>query len=157
MGNELGHFREWDENQEFDWNLLRYPMHDSFREYFKELARLYQTQPALYQEEYHPDSFQWLDPDNSAQCVYTYLRKAGSQEILIVINGSDRRYPTFRVGLKAPKKAVELLNSDAFCYSGTGCVNAGTLYACHSPNKKWPYFLEIDLAAYGSCIFQLYS
>ena len=30
MGNELGHFREWDEKRELDWNLLEYPMHDSF-------------------------------------------------------------------------------------------------------------------------------
>lgn len=155
MGNELGHFREWDENQELDWNLLRYPMHDSFREYFKALARLYQTEPALYQEEYHPDSFQWLDADNSAQCVYTYLRKAGDQELLVVINGSDCHYPKFRVGLEMPVEAVELLNSDAFCYSGGGHVNEGTLHSRRIPNKKWPYSLEIDLAAYGSGIFRL--
>lgn len=25
MGNELAHFREWDEKRELDWNLLEYP------------------------------------------------------------------------------------------------------------------------------------
>ena len=26
MGNELAHFREWDEKRELDWNLLEYPL-----------------------------------------------------------------------------------------------------------------------------------
>ena len=43
MGNELGHFREWDESRELDWELLRYPAHDSFFLFFRELATLYLT------------------------------------------------------------------------------------------------------------------
>ena len=43
MGNELGHFREWDESRELDWELLRYPAHDSFFHFFRELATLYLT------------------------------------------------------------------------------------------------------------------
>ena len=34
MGNELGHFREWDEKKELDWGLMKYPFHDSFQKYF---------------------------------------------------------------------------------------------------------------------------
>ena len=33
MGNELAHFREWDEKRELDWNLLEYPFHDAFQKY----------------------------------------------------------------------------------------------------------------------------
>ena len=46
MGNELGHFREWDEKKELDWGLMKYPFHDSFQKYFAELGRLYATEPA---------------------------------------------------------------------------------------------------------------
>ena len=31
MGNELAHFREWDEKRELDWDLLKYPFHDAFQ------------------------------------------------------------------------------------------------------------------------------
>ena len=33
MGNEIGQLREWDEKQEQDWNVLTYPMHDSFSKF----------------------------------------------------------------------------------------------------------------------------
>ena len=38
MGNELAHFREWDETKENDWFLLRYPVHDAFHTYFATLG-----------------------------------------------------------------------------------------------------------------------
>ena len=60
MGNELGHFREWDEKRELDWNLLKYPFHDAFQKYFGALSRLYATQPALYAGEYDPRCFEWV-------------------------------------------------------------------------------------------------
>ena len=33
MGNELAHFREWDEKKQLDWNLLESPFHDSFQRF----------------------------------------------------------------------------------------------------------------------------
>ena len=60
MGNELGHFREWDEKRELDWDLLKYPFHDAFQKYFGALSRLYATQPALYAGEYDPRCFEWV-------------------------------------------------------------------------------------------------
>ena len=46
MGNELAHFREWDEKRELDWNLLEYPFHDAFQKYFAALSRTYASEPA---------------------------------------------------------------------------------------------------------------
>ena len=41
MGNEMGHFREWDDKRELDWDLLKYPFHDAFQKYFAHLCRVY--------------------------------------------------------------------------------------------------------------------
>ena len=30
MGNELGQLREWTEEQEQDWDILKFPIHDAF-------------------------------------------------------------------------------------------------------------------------------
>lgn len=43
MGNELGSFREWDENRELDWQLLSYPIHSGFDRYLIGLAGLYRS------------------------------------------------------------------------------------------------------------------
>ncbi|MBO7689513.1 MAG: 1,4-alpha-glucan branching protein GlgB, partial [Clostridia bacterium] len=41
MGNELAQIREWDEDEEQDWFMLRYPLHDSFQVFMKDLSHLY--------------------------------------------------------------------------------------------------------------------
>ena len=37
MGSEFAQLREWDEKRQQDWDMLKYPLHDSFREYIKQL------------------------------------------------------------------------------------------------------------------------
>ena len=54
MGNEVGHFREWDEKRELDWDLLKYPFHDAFQECTCHLSRVYSTEPALYDGRVQP-------------------------------------------------------------------------------------------------------
>lgn len=47
MGNEIGQLREWDEKREQDWDILKYPIHDTFHHFMRELNHLYMTTPAL--------------------------------------------------------------------------------------------------------------
>ena len=54
MGNEIGQFREWDENREQDWNLRKYPAHDSFYTFMAELNQVYLTHSALWAEWHVP-------------------------------------------------------------------------------------------------------
>ena len=35
MGSEFGQLREWDEQREQDWMLLKYPVHDAFLHYIR--------------------------------------------------------------------------------------------------------------------------
>ncbi|MDE6101642.1 MAG: glycogen-branching enzyme, partial [Ruminococcus sp.] len=60
MGNEIGQLREWDEKREQDWEMLKYPMHDSFREYIKALNKIYLKYNALHYY-YDPTNFMWED------------------------------------------------------------------------------------------------
>ena len=47
MGNELGQLREWTEEQEQDWDILKFPIHDAFHQYMQDLNKLYLQEPAL--------------------------------------------------------------------------------------------------------------
>ena len=46
MGNEIGHFREWDEKREQDLNLLDSPAHQDFHRFMADLNRFYSELPA---------------------------------------------------------------------------------------------------------------
>ncbi len=65
MGNEIAMFREWDENKEPDWFLLKYPMHDSFSRYMQDLNKIYKNTRQLFAWDDDPSSFQWLIIDDS--------------------------------------------------------------------------------------------
>ena len=41
MGNEFAMFREFDEKKELDWFMLKYPLHDSFLRFFKDLNLIF--------------------------------------------------------------------------------------------------------------------
>lgn len=117
MGNELGHFREWDEKRELDWELASYPAHDAFRHFMKDLNHLYLAHPAFWAKDYAREGFCWLDCHEEADCIYAFLRTDGKEEIAAVFNLSDRAHDGFV--LKVPEGKYEvLLDSDRDIYGG---------------------------------------
>ncbi len=89
MGNELAMFREWDERREPDWDLLQFPSHKAFYEYIIRLNRIYMNEPALWEEEYDPAGFRWMDCDTDNECVIGYMRLTIGEQILVLLNFSD--------------------------------------------------------------------
>ncbi len=152
MGNELGSFREWDENRELDWQLLSYPIHSGFDRYLIGLAGLYRSCPALHEGEYHPGCFRWLEADDSAHSVYAYERAAGGDRLLMVLNLSDRGYHPYRLRFDGPVTLRELVNSDYIHYGGTGDTNEARIDS-RPCGDRWT--AEIRLAPFGSCIFRV--
>ncbi len=90
MGNEFGQLREWDESREQDWDMLKYPQHDSFWHFMRELNNLYLKNPALYEDDYDNSGFEWIDCHAEDKCVYAFARKSRKQTIIAVFNFSDK-------------------------------------------------------------------
>ena len=156
MGNELAHFREWDEKRELDWNLLEYPFHDAFQKYFAALSRTYASEPALYDGEYNPDCFEWVANESCAEGVYAWLRKGRGQNLLCVMNTQDHAHKKFPLYLKFPCSAELVLDTEA-----------GTWGGVHKAHRKQnfhttdggvfgrDYTLTLDLPAMGSYLLRL--
>ncbi len=93
MGNELAMFREWDETREPDWDLLKYPAHDSFHRFLRDLNGLYLNERPLSEHELDRENFRWIDAGASLPCVFAYERRAGDETLLSVLNFSDQSVP----------------------------------------------------------------
>ena len=89
MGNEFGQLREWDEKREQDWDILKYPIHDAFARYMTDLCFIYRENPALYEMDYEPEGFRWIDCHQEEKCVYVFERIGKTQRILVLLNFSD--------------------------------------------------------------------
>ena len=155
MGNELGHFREWDEKRELDWDLLKYPFHDAFQKYFGALSRLYATQPALYAGEYDPRCFEWVASESRDEGVYAWLRKGAGQTILCVMNTQNTAHKKFPLYLSFPAGAEELLNTEAPCWGGADKSKPKALHTSDGGVYGRDYTLTVDLPAMGSRMFKL--
>ena len=112
MGSELGQLREWTEEQQQDWDILKYPIHDAFYHYMLELNRLYLTEPALYQDDYERDGFCWVDCHQEAKGIYAMERRAGDSRILILLHMSDEATQTFTFTLPDCGSLKPLLHTD---------------------------------------------
>ena len=120
MGNEFAQVREWDEKREQDWDLLRYPLHDNFHCFMKELNRLYLAHPALWAKDFVQDGFQWIDCHQEEKCVYAFERRGGRERLAAVFNFSDKAQ-TFLLNPEQAKKYRVLLSSGA-PYRETGAT-----------------------------------
>ena len=118
MGNELGQLREWSESREQDWDILKYPLHDSFHNFIRELNKLYLSNPAMYAEEQSESGFEWLDCSDRDQCIYAIRRNGGNKSLMCVLNlsGVTQEYT---LTLNQIPDVSLILNSDWERFSGS--------------------------------------
>lgn len=116
MGNEFAQFREWDESREQDWDMLKYPLHDAFHRFMRDLNLIYLHHSALWEKDYFPEGFEWVDCHMENKCSYSFERKSSSEKILAVFNFSGAEQT---LNLKVNCKSLKLLlASDRDLYGG---------------------------------------
>ncbi len=155
MGQEFAQVSEWNENVELPWNVLEYPVHKKTQDYVKALNQLYRMHPALYQKDFHPDGFEWINCSRSEDNIVSFLRKTGKPEetLLFVCNFAPVEHEKFQVGVPFYGKYKEILNSDAEIFGGSG---KGNPRAKTSKQEEWDdreNSLVIDLPPMCTLVF----
>ncbi len=118
MGNEIGQLREWDEKREQDWDIRKYPIHDSFYHYIAELNHLYLSHPALSEWDYREEGFRWLDCHQENRCIYAISRQSTREQVVAVFNFSNQMQKEYDVRIENAKGYKVLLYSDWQRFSG---------------------------------------
>jgi 1,4-alpha-glucan branching enzyme len=155
MGNEIGQMREWDESREQDWDILKYPLHDSFHQYIKKLNHMYLTIPALYDGEYNPDCFRWLVVDAPSFSTYVFQRTSGDSNIIAAFNFSDQFWKDFTFPVDQPMSLTELLNSDWDIYSGKCPSEQIAELETKEEADTGKHLISMDLAPFSAHIFEV--
>ena len=155
MGNELALFEEWNENKAIPFDILKYPIHDSFHQYFIALNSLYLNEPALYQQEYNPQHFQWLMCENAAQNIFIYQRTYQQECLITILNFAPMQYPLYRFGINQKKGSFkEILNSDKFCYHGNNFINEGKIAIESIPSHGKEQSIQVKIPSFGALILK---
>lgn len=154
MGNELGMLMEWCEKKSCDFDLLKYPKHDSFKRYIHDLNQVYLAYPALYKYDYDYEGFEWIDADNADQSIYIYLRKYKEEQFIIVLNMTPCSYENFRVGVSQVGEYVEIINSEKDIYDGCNMCNYTPVSSEEIPMHHRPYSIDIRIAPFSAICFK---
>ena len=157
MGNELAHFREWDEDKEMDWFLLDYPMHAQFSDYFKTVSKLYTENPVYYSAEMRPQGFRWLNVSSEDLLVYAYERISadGKDKHIVVLNMSGVHHGALPVGYDKPVLVEEVLNTDSLDWGGGGEVNEGVIASSEEEFRGSPHSFRIKLSHFAGAVFRV--
>ena len=156
MSTEYGPFIEWREYESLEWFLLDYPAHQMHQDYVKQLNRLYQNTPALWQDDHSWEGFHWLDADDSAQSILLFRRtgREKTKAVTVLLNFQPEVYSDFRIGVPYPGQYQELLSSDATEFGGSGKGNPDILKAepvpCHG--EKWS--VRVTVPPIGGILLQ---
>lgn len=137
MGNEIAQFREWDEKREQDWDMLRYPLHDSFHRYFTDLNRIYTYHEALYKDELNDRNFRWLESYAREKSVYIFETGMGNEKIISAFNFSDNDYETYTFNVEGEIKITELISSDYDIYSGSTHKGNDKIYTEYNRDEHY--------------------
>ncbi len=126
MGGEFGQSSEWNFQQSLDWHLLQYDFHKGVQQWVRDLNILYKGQPALFEKQYSPEGFQWIDYGDSENSVLTYIRRGHQpkDDLVIALNFTPVPREGYRIGVPKKRKMKVLLNSDTEGYGGSGMGDA---------------------------------
>jgi len=58
-----------------DWFLLDYDMHKKMQDYVRDLNKLYRSEKALYEVDFHYDGFEWIDCNDTEHSIISFMRK----------------------------------------------------------------------------------
>jgi 1,4-alpha-glucan branching enzyme len=155
MGGEFGQRREWAHDSTVEWDLLQDGRHSGIRQWVTDLNRLYRNEPALYERDFDPAGFEWVDCTDAGLSVISLLRKGKStgEAVLAVCNFTPVPRPNYRIGAPHGGFWKEVLNSDATQYGGGGWGNLGGLEAVPIPLHGRTHSMTLTLPPLATLFF----
>lgn len=156
MGGEIGQFNEWNSNEQLEWNLLEYDKHRELNHFFAEANKFYRDVPAMHENDYDWDGFQWVALDDYQNSVIAFRRIANDgSEILVVCNFQPVQRDNYRIGVPVAGTYEEVFNSESAEFGGCGVTNSGEIKSKRIKDHELNNSIEITLPPLGVMYFKL--
>ncbi|MEI6151735.1 MAG: 1,4-alpha-glucan branching protein GlgB [Chitinophagia bacterium] len=137
MGNEFAATKEWNYTTELQWDLLQIESHAGIRTTVQALNEMYKTHPALYELQFDPKGFEWVEMNKREEAVIAFKRKGleAKNDVLVVMNMTPVPRHQFPIHVQGKKVWNEIFNSDAKKYGGAGDLTNSSIIS-HPQDEK---------------------
>ena len=156
MGNEFAATTEWNYKTELPWHLLAHASHGGMKYCVQKLNALYTSQPALYELQFDPAGFEWIDLQHRSESVMAFKRKGKNRadDIVVIINATPVVRHDWKISVQGKQEWQEIFNSDHQDYWGTGVVyNPAIPCVCVDTQENW-YELTLQLPALSAVVLK---
>ena len=154
MGNEFAATKEWNYTTELQWELLQIESHAGMRKTVQALNEIYKTHPALYELQFDPKGFEWVEINKREEGVIAFKRKGLKPEndVLVVMNMTPVPRHQFPIHVQGKKVWSEIFNSDEKIFWGAGDLT-NTSIVLHPQDEKgeWSQLL-LNLPALSAIV-----
>jgi 1,4-alpha-glucan branching enzyme len=151
MGGELAQEAEWSHERSLDWHLLEQPGHAGVQALVRDLNRVLRSEPALYEQDFDPAGFWWLEANDGNANVLAFARASKHAERVLVCAANLSPTPRFgyRLGLPRSGRWREAINTDSGYYGGSDNGNLGGIEAEPIGWHEQPFSAEVTLPPLG--------
>jgi 1,4-alpha-glucan branching enzyme len=161
MGGEFGQWSEWNYADWLSWFLLgpageAPSLHAQLQQLVRDLNALLRRSPALYEVDFDPEGFEWIDANDADNSVFSFMRRsADGHEVLIIVSNFTPvpRYG-YRIGVPEHRRYAEVLNTDAAAYGGSNVGNLGSVTGESIPMHGRPYSVALTLPPLATLILR---
>ena len=151
MGIEFAQWDEWDHEKSLDWHLTDEPMHGGMSRLTGDLNRLMRDEPPLHELDFDPAGFSWIDASDAEQSVISFIRRSTRDEIVVAaFNFTPVPRHNCQIGAPVGGRWLEILNSDAPIYGGSGQGNLGAIDAAPVGRHGHLHSLNLTLPPLGA-------
>ena len=156
MGDEFGQTTEWNYKSELQWELLQFDCHRLLKDCVGELNRLLKSEPALYQNQFNMDGFEWVDLNHRAESVMAFKRKGKKKadNLLVILNMTPVVRNDWEIYVSGKIYKQEIFNSDKTIYWGTGNVFNPEIRSELVDKGQKKYRVTVNLPALGGIILK---
>jgi len=156
MGNEFAATSEWNFTTELQWDLLQFSSHQGMKHCVQQLNHLYKSHPALYELQFDPAGFEWVETNKRSEGVLAFMRKGNeaSELVLVVLNMTPVSRTDFPIHVPGKKIWRQIFNSDAPEFWGVGDLSNDTITPKSNPeNEQWG-ILTLQLPALAAIVLK---
>ena len=156
MGDEFAQWKEWNHDESLEWHALEYPPHQGVQKWVRDLNHLYTSEPAMYELDFSPEGFEWVDYSDYEKSIVSFIRRAKDPDdfMIFIFNFTPVPRYDYRIGVPVHGFYREVLNSDSGQYWGSGTGNYGGVRAEPVSQDGKPYSLSLNLPPLGVLVFK---
>jgi 1,4-alpha-glucan branching enzyme len=155
MGGDVAQRTEWNHDSSVHWDLLEHDSHRGVLTLLGDLGRLYQSEPALYELDCEPEGYEWLEGGDWQHSMLAFLRRdRAGNAIVCVFNFTPVQRSEYRVGVPHAGSWMEIFNSDADRYWGSGLHGTGTVEADAIPWHGRECSIAVDVPPLAAVYFK---